>query len=89
MVNKDTQGQQQTKALKSNVMPSNGKKPNITLNEAKKKGRNSSTKSTNDAVVKDIYQNVSKPIKSPLSSLFESFFCRFSAKACAKSALNS
>lgn len=37
----------------------NGKKTTITLNEAKKKARNSATRSTNDVLVKDIYQNVS------------------------------
>lgn len=38
----------------------NGKKPiTITLNEAKRKARNSATKSTNEILVQDIYQNVS------------------------------
>lgn len=35
------------------------KKSTITLNEAKRKARNSATKSTNEILVKDIYQNVS------------------------------
>lgn len=37
----------------------NGKKSTITLDEAKRKARNSATKSTNEILVKDIYQNVS------------------------------
>lgn len=60
MVNKDLQSKQQAKA-KIGIVSSddNGKKSTITLNEAKKKARNSATKSTNEIVVKDIYQNVS------------------------------
>lgn len=60
MVNKDIQSKQETKT-KIGVTPNdeNAKKPAITLNEAKKKARNSATKSTNEVLVKDIYQNVS------------------------------
>lgn len=65
MVNKDLQNKQLTKGNKINasvantMAEENGKKPQITLTEAKKKARNSATKSTNDILVKDIYQNVS------------------------------
>lgn len=61
MVNKDLQNKQQAKAKFGVVSTTedNGKKSTITLNEAKKKARNSATKSTNEILVKDIYQNVS------------------------------
>lgn len=65
MVNKDLQA----KAKISGTVPiedKNGKKTAITLNEAKKKARNSATKSTNEILVKDIYQNVSNIVE---------FFC--------------
>lgn len=64
MVNKELQNKQLTKGDKINATVSktmaedNGKKAQITLTEAKKKARNSATKSTNE-IVKDIYQNVS------------------------------
>lgn len=58
MVNKDLKNKQQTK-MGITQNDENGKKTAITLNEAKKKARNSATKSTNEVLVKDIYQNVS------------------------------
>lgn len=58
MVNKDLQNKQQTK-MGITQNDEHGKKTAITLNEAKKKARNSATKSTNEVLVKDIYQNVS------------------------------
>lgn len=69
MVNKDTQ----------NKTEENGKKSAITLNEAKKKARNSATRSNNDVLVKDIYQNVSEFIDFfLLFSIFNFYFCTFS-----------
>lgn len=59
MVNKDTQNKQPA-STKVRTSEENGKKSTITLNEAKKKARNSATRSNNDILVKDIYQNVSK-----------------------------
>lgn len=47
-------------ATMNNEQENGIKKPTITLNEAKRKARNSATKSTNEILVKDIYQNVSK-----------------------------
>lgn len=60
MVNKDLQKQQPNRT-KMNTTPNdeNGKKSTITLNEVKKKARNSATRSSNEILVKDIYQNVS------------------------------
>lgn len=62
MVNKDTQSKPQTRAKVGVISTDeNGKKPTITLNEAKKKARSSASRSTksDDVMVKDIYQNVS------------------------------
>lgn len=58
MVNKEIQNKQKTK-IGTTPNDENGKKSPITLNDAKKKARNSANKSTNDDLVKDIYQNVS------------------------------
>lgn len=76
MVNKDLQNKQQSKAkfgVVSTTTEDNGKKSTITLNEAKKKARNSATKSTNEILVKDIYQNVSN-----LIGILFSFFAKSS-----------
>lgn len=60
MVNKDLQAKQAAKANTAvTTNEENGKKTPITLNEAKKKARSSASKSTNEVLVKDIYQNVS------------------------------
>lgn len=60
MVNKDLQNKQTNKTkIGPTTNDENGKKTTITLTEAKKKARNSATKSTNEVLVKDIYQNVS------------------------------
>lgn len=55
---------QELKAKTNNITTMNNeentnKKVSITLNEAKRKARSSATKSTNEILVKDIYQNVS------------------------------
>ncbi|XP_031628963.1 histone deacetylase 6 isoform X2 [Contarinia nasturtii] len=63
MVNKDIQSQQ-AKTMPSNELQATGKKPNITLNEVKKKARSSASKSTNETVVKDIYQNALSALKT-------------------------
>lgn len=65
MVNKDLNKKQTNKTITMDITPNdeNGKKTAITLNEAKKKARNSATKSTNEVLVKDIYQNVSVFLK--------------------------
>lgn len=64
----------------ANVNSENGKKTSITLNEAKKKGRerssqNSSAKSSDDdTIVKDIYQNVSDDFHLKFDFFFSWWF---------------
>ncbi|XP_055298370.1 histone deacetylase 6 isoform X3 [Sitodiplosis mosellana] len=68
MVNKDLQNKQQAQAnnisAAATTAEGNGKKSQITLNEAKKKARNSATKSTHETLVKDIYQNALSSLRT-------------------------
>lgn len=59
MVNKDIQNKEKSKPKVGISNDDDGKKTTISLNEAKKKARSCATKSNNEILVKDIYQNVS------------------------------